>query len=285
MLSPSYGSPDARIIDWGAFASADRHQSIHGQRLSAETPLRNDLLAALPREAFAELRPRLERVPLSRKQILHERHVPLRYAYFIEDGAASVLSKTDDRGFAEVATLGRGDLVGVCLALGLTRSPHRCLVQVPGEALRIGAEELSRALEALPALRKLLLAYVQAAMVQSAQLAVCNTRHSLRERLARWLLLAHDRLDGDEIPLTHQSLSRAIGVRRAGVTTAMGRMEEAGIVRRGRGRLVILDRAALEAASCRCYGTIKAEHRRIFCSSEPDLPLGEPGGRRDACVA
>jgi len=156
---------------------------------------------------------------------------------------------------------------------------------VPGEAFRIGAEELGRALEALPALRRLLLAYVQAAMVQSAQLAVCNTRHSLRERLARWLLLAHDRLDGDEIPLTHQSLSRAIGVRRAGVTTAMGRMEEAGVVRRGRGRLVILDRGALVATSCKCYGVIRAEQRRIFCSPEPDLPAAAPGGCRDACVA
>jgi CRP-like cAMP-binding protein len=225
--------------------------------------VRNGLLAALPADDLARLRPRLERVPLKRKQILQERNLPPSHAYFIEQGTASLVSRSGDGGTIEVGTLGSIDFVGISLVLGTGRSPHRCIVQVPGEALRIDAEGLAQALETVPGLRGLLLGYVQATMVQSAQLAVCNARHSLGERLARWLLVAHERLEGDEIPLTHQSLSRALGVRRASVTSALGQLEDLGLVRGGRGRLTIRDAAGLEEASCDCHRAIRTEHQRL----------------------
>jgi CRP-like cAMP-binding protein len=234
---------------------------------------RNELLSALPAEDLAQILPCLERVPLKRRQILQERNLPVVHAYFIERGAASLLLRAGERGAVEVGTLGCKDFIGVPIVLGTVRSPHRCMVQVAGEALRIGVADLRRAMDDMPALRRILFGYVQAAMVQSAQLVVCNTRHALGERLARWLLVAHDRMEGDEIPLTHQCLSRALGVRRAGVTTAMGRMEEAGLIRRGRGRLVILDREGLEGASCECHRAIRAEHQRVRPGPACDGPF------------
>lgn len=225
----------------------------------------NALLQALPLPALEELAPYLERATLKRKQVLHERNLPVTHAYFIERGLASLMAKAEDQCLLEVGTLGRQDFVGVPIVLGTTRTPHRCVVQVAGEAWRISADDLQDALVQIPVLRRVLFGYVQAASVQSAQLAVCNTRHGLRQRLARWLLFAHDRVEGDEIALTHQFLGRALGVRRAGVTTAMGRLEEAGMIHRGRGRIMIIDRARLEHEVCDCYRAISSEYKRITC--------------------
>ena len=275
MLVDTRPDPVSQPAGLGAFAAPLRTAPArHGLSvgLKPDAPVCNHLLTALPEDTLARLRPLLEPVELRRKQVLHERNVSMLWAYFIERGAASMLSRSGERSAVEVGTLGRGDLVGLPIVLGTLRSPHRCVVEVPGRALRISADNLKRALEDVPCLRRLLLTYVQAVMVQGTQLVVCNTRHNLKERLARWLLVAHDRLDGDEIPLTHQSLSRAIGVRRAGVTTAVGAMEAEGLVRRGRGRLTILNRAALEEASCECYRAIRCEHRRILCTAEPNSP-------------
>jgi CRP-like cAMP-binding protein len=263
MLESSYGvSPvDSRQnVNWsGAVRSAPAPSPARTEAI------RNGLLSALPSEILDELRPHLELVPLKKRQILHERNVPVSHAYFIECGTASLLSRVEGRNGIEVGSLGFRDFVGVPVVLGTGRTPHRCVVQVPGQAFRIGAADLQQAMEAHPELRRLLFSYVQALMVQSAQLVVCNTRHSVRERLARWLLVARDRLHGNEIEVTHQVLSRVLGVRRAGVTTAMGRMEEAGLIRRGRGRLLIVDCDGLEAEACDCYHAIQAEHQRIAC--------------------
>jgi CRP-like cAMP-binding protein len=247
-----------------------------GSRSTAtENSIRNGLLQALPSDAVDELMPYLERVPLKRRQVLHERNLPVAYAYFIEHGLASLMARAEDQCMLEVATLGQQDFVGLPIVLGTNRTPHRCVVQVSGEAWRISAEDLQALINRIPALRQLLLSYVQATGVQSAQLVVCSSRHSLRHRLARWLLFAHDRVEGNEIALTHQFLGRALGVRRAGVTTAMGRLEEAGMIHRGRGRIMILDRASLEGETCDCYRAIRSEYNRITCDSvsEPALRL------------
>lgn len=251
---------------------------IGSARCSAEigegTAPRNTLLASLPEHDFARLRPRLERVPLRRRQILHERNGTVSDVYFIERGAVSLLSRVTGRDSLEVGTLGRDDLVGVSVVLGTAHAPHRCLVQVPGEALRIRADDLRCGMSESPVLQALLLAHVQAALVRSTQLVVCNTRHCLNERLARSLLVALEQLDGDEIPLTHRSLSRSLGVRRAGVTSALGDMEGAGLVRRGRGRLRVLDREGLEQVACECHRIIGSERKRsvfeaVTCRKAP----------------
>lgn len=255
------------------------------RRSGQDRPFRNGLLRALPTDALNELRPSMKRVSLKRRQVLQERNLPLSYAYFIEEGAASLLSRSGDSAGVEIATLGRFDFIGIPLVLGTCRSPHRCVVHIPGQAVRISAEDLVRAVQAVPAVRALLLGYVQAAMVHTAQIALCNSRHSLQQRLARWLLTAQDQLDAREISVTHQCLSRALGVRRAGVTTAVGRMEADGLLQRGRGVVAIADRAGVESQSCECYRAIRSEHQRILCEpvaerlpEAPVLPL-----RRAAC--
>ncbi len=251
-----------------------RPQDVKGYRpgLATSPPLcRNRILAALPGNALDQLRPFLEFVPLKRRQILHERNIQLTHAYFIEEGAASLLTRVEGRGFLEIGFLGCSDFLGLPLVLGTGRTQHRCVMQTEGSAFRIAAEDLHQALDEVPILREILLGYAQAAMVEMAQLAVCNSCHSLKQRLARCLLTIHDRMTGNEIPLTHQVLSRTLGVRRAGVTTAMGRMEEAGLLKRGRAHVLIADRTGLETEACECYRTIRSEHHRFVCTAE-DVP-------------
>lgn len=234
-------------------------------RLREGVTPRNTLLASLPDHDLVAIRPYLERVVLRRRQVLHERNAEVAHVYFIERGTVSLLCRTVGRDSQEVGALGRDDLVGVSAILGTAVAPHRCVVQVPGEALRIRTEELRRAMANNQALRSLLLAHVQTILVQSEQLVVCHTFHGLRERLASALLLTLGRMDGDEIPLTHRSLSQALGVRRAGVTMALGDLEGSGIIQRGRGQVRVLDRQRLERAACECHQVIRSARRHVVC--------------------
>src|SRR5262249_18975595 len=231
---------------------------------SAAVAVQNVILRGLPPDAFARLRPHLRRVLLQRQQILQEAHRPIDGVSFIERGVAILLARTKRDGQIGVATIGRAGLAGVPAVLGTMRSPHRCLVQVPGEALQIGSKDLRRAIDESPLLRQLLMNYIQALLVQRSQTTLCNARHSLEGRLARWLLLSHDRLDGDTIPLTHDLFSMMLGVRRAGVTTALEQLALRGAVRKARGRVEILDRALIERISCECYQIIAKEHQRLI---------------------
>jgi CRP-like cAMP-binding protein len=174
----------------------------------------------------------------------------------------------------EIRTLGAGDFVGIPLVLGAQLSPHRCTVQVAGDALRLTAGDFAALLDGFPELRRILFSYVHAALIYSSQLVACNTRHPLSARLARWMLFASDRLQSDEIALTHDAVGRAIAVRRAGITTEMGRMEQAGLIQRHRGRVSIMDRAGLEKASCSCYRVLRA-----CCASEIERAPFSPGTR------
>ena len=157
------------------------------------------------------------------------------------------------------------------------RSPHRCIVQIAGEAMRIRAEDLRHAMAKSEALRQVLMRYVQATLVQRSQVLVCNTCHSLSQRLARWLLLAHDRLACDEIAVTHQFLSKALGVRRASVTLALAQLENAGLLHRNRGSFEIRNRAGLEHTTCDCYRAIRCEHDRLLPHAARECMRGSDG--------
>ena len=226
----------------------------------------NHLLAALPTESLRLLLGRMERVPLKRRQIIQERNLPTNCAYFLESGAASLMARAGERSTVEIRTLGSKDFVGTSIVLGTRRSPHRCVVQIAGEALRISADDLAHSMDELPELRRVILGYVQTALVHSSQLVACNTRHSLRQRLARWLMIANDGCQTNELALTHDSLSRALGVRRAGVTKAIGELEQEGLIRRGRGRILIIEPEGLEQACCNCYRAIRCEYERALPS-------------------
>lgn len=231
--------------------------------LFQSVPVENRLLAHLPVDAFDMLRPHLRRVQLKRQDVLQEPHRPVSKVYFLERGMAIMFADSQRDGRVEVGMVGRFGLVGVPAVLGTRMSTHRCVVEIAGNALQVTSRELRRSMDGHPVLRQHLMNYIQALLIQNSQTVLCNARHELPERLARWLLLAHDRLADDVIPLTHELFSMMLGVRRAGITNALAQLEQASAVRKGRGAVEIVDRAVLERRACECYGIITAEYRRL----------------------
>jgi CRP-like cAMP-binding protein len=225
---------------------------------------RNRLLAALPASELARLWPRLERVELEFRKTLHAPEEPIGSVYFPETGYVSRLAPMDDGDSAEVGLVGPDGMVGMALVLGADRDNFEMLVQVPGTAMRMDAAAFREALDDIPSLRPLLHRYVLAHFEQVARTGACNGRHDINQRLARWLLMSHDRVDGDEFPMTHEFMSMMLGMRRAGVTVAAGALQKAGLIRYRAGRIIITDRPGLEAATCECYGMARRAHDSLF---------------------
>jgi CRP-like cAMP-binding protein len=225
---------------------------------------RNRLLAALPPEDLAQLWPRLQPVELAIRQVLHGPEQPIGSVYFPETGYISRLAYMDDGDAAEIGLIGPEGMVGLAVLLGADRDGFEIMVQVPGSALRMDATAFREELDRIPTLRSLLLRYALAHFEQVARTGACNGRHLVEQRLARWLLMAHDRIEGDEFPMTHEFLSMMLGVRRAGITVAAGSLQKAGLIRYERGRMAITDRAGLEAAACECYGIARRAYDRLL---------------------
>ena len=231
----------------------------------------NRLLAALPPGDLAQIWPQLELVELPFRQTLHVPEEPVRAVHFPEVGYASRLAPLEDGDFAEVGLVGPEGMTGLAPLLGAETDTFEMMVQVPGTALRMEAGAFRTALDRVPSLRPLLNRYALAHFEQVARTGACNGRHHVDQRLARWLLMAHDRVEGDTFPMTHEFLSMMLGVRRAGITVAAGTLQKAGFVRYERGRMEITDRPGLEAVSCECYGTARRAYDRL---------LGPPAGRQ-----
>ncbi len=228
-------------------------------------PFRNRLLATLAPVELKSLRPHLfGPVNLAQGQTLHARGRPVADVFFPETGLASLTAGTLD-GDVEIGVTGREGLVGAAVLLDPEAvAVHEAFVQIPGAAWRVPAPALRRAVEQSPVLREHLLRYVQSLMAQSAQAAACNARHAVPQRLARWLLMAHDRVDGDELALLQEAVSLMLGVRREGVSVAAGALQAAGLIRQSRGRITVLDRPGLEAAACACYRVVRDSQERIL---------------------
>jgi CRP-like cAMP-binding protein len=227
--------------------------------MSAPEPqaARNRLLAALPPDVLAQIRPKLTCVSLTNRQVLYPAEGPIEAVYFPEAGMVSMVSHLEDGVQAEVGIVGREGMVGVPLLCGVDTSFVEALVQMPGQALRMEAGAFRRELEANATLRALLFRYNEALHAQISQTAACNGRHGLEQRLARWLLMAHDRVDGDELPLTQDFIAIMLGVHRPSVTVTAGILQRAGLIRYAGGRITVLDRDSLEAASCECYDMVR----------------------------
>ena len=193
-------------------------------------------------------------------QGLHEPGERIEHVYFIESGVVSVVAMAHDMGIGvEVGVIGPEGMIGLTTLLDPeAASFNRAMVQMPGIAYRMPAAALHACLDEAPVLRRRLLRRLDSFVALVSQTAACNSRHTITERCARWLLLAHDRNDGDELPLTQEFLATMLAVRRSGVTIALGALREAGLVRNGRGRIVICDRPALEAAACECYSRVRS---------------------------
>ncbi len=230
--------------------------------------IRNKLLAGLPAEEGEHLCPLLTRMTLVSGQTLHERGDPIEDVFFMEHGLASLTADTMDTGQVEVGLTGWEGLVGASVLLNPEAiAVHRAFVQIPGASFRIRAADLRQKLDLCPVLRERCLRYVQMLLVHTAQSAACNARHELGERLARWLLMSRDRVDGDELPLTQDFLALMLGVRRAGVSLAMSTLQAGGLVSQARGRIIVRDRAGLEGAACECYRVIRKNEEQILGAS------------------
>jgi CRP-like cAMP-binding protein len=230
----------------------------------SQSAVRNLLLKAMSREDYARLKPDLEPVNLKVRDVLVEANAPITHVYFMETGLASVVAISLDNERIEVGHIGREGMTGEPIPLGVTSSPNQTFIQVAGSGLRIEAGNLTAALDASPSLKALLLRWVQASMIQTAQTALANGRFTIQERLARWLLMCHDRMDGDDLPLTHEFLSLMLGVRRSGVTEALHVLEGVQIVKVGRGHIRLLDRERLEEIAGGCYGVAEAEYAKLI---------------------
>ena len=184
-------------------------------------------------------------------------------------GVAALSVTAEGSGSVEVITLGRRDFAGYPLALGTRRSPHRTAMQMPGRALRIRADDLIELMERNEELRKTLLRHIQAMMIQSSQQIACHIKHDLKQRLPRWLLETSDKLCSDQVPVTHATAAYALGVRRAGITTAIAKLEQDGLIVHRRGSVTIVDREGLERVSCDCHRVVKFTRERCIAPSRP----------------
>src|SRR5215217_126477 len=231
-----------------------------------QASVRNRLLSALIPDDFGLLRPDLEPVPLDLHQWLIEAGEPIQHVTFPEHGIVSILADTS-QGRIEVGMIGPEGMAGLPVVLGIDRSPHGYMVQAAGEALRITTPELRTALRQSPSLQAGFLRYAHALLVQTAQTAYANAGFSMEARLARWILMTDDRLERDELPLTHDFLSMMLGVRRPGVTLAIQALEGSGLIRAKRGGITVLDRAGLEAVANDAYGLAEAEYARVMAQA------------------
>jgi len=226
-------------------------------------PPGNQLLAALPQREYDHLRSLLEAVPLAPRAVLYESRQPISHVYFPTTGVVSMLSPPEGKGEGtEVGIVGREGMTALSLFLGVATTPVRCVVQVPGTALRLRAADFLAHLGREGVLHRLLLRYTYAFLNQVSQTVACNARHPVGKRLARWVLLVQARVEADCFPLTHEFLAAMLGVRRASVSEAARTLQQAGLIRYERGLLTVLDRRGLEAAACACYHLIQAEFNR-----------------------
>jgi CRP-like cAMP-binding protein len=226
---------------------------------------RNQILAALPSTEIELLRPHLSHMTMVSGQVLHEANSPITDVFFIENGIVSLAADTRDQGQVEVGLLGREGFAGASVVLNAEPwSVHRAFTQVPGDVYRINSTAIRSAVEQCASLRHRCLRHVEMLMVQTSQVAACNARHNLPERLARWLLMVRDRIDSHSLPMTQEFLSVMLGVRRSGVSVAASTLQAAGLIRVLRGHVMILDHDGLAAAACDCYRIIQQNRDRIF---------------------
>lgn len=221
--------------------------------LQANAAEKNRLLGEIPQEVFKQYFSDLPTVSLYLKQILYQVGDPLEYVYFIEQGIVSFLAAMTGGSTTEVGMIGMEGLVGLPVLLGDDLSGQQALVQAPGAARRMKAADCKTAFDQSAAVRAVMLRYMGVLFKVAAQTAACNQLHALKQRTARWLLMMYDRLQSDEMPLTHEFLSTMLGVRRTRVTETAGELQRQGMIVYSRGLVTIVDLEKLEGTACECY--------------------------------
>ena len=230
----------------------------------ATTQTTNRLLSRLSAPDFELLARHLKSVDLPLRKRLETPDRAIDHVYFPESGFASVVANGTPTDRVEVGIIGREGMTGLAVVLGTDRSPNDTFIQNAGKGLRMPVAELRNAMRKSTSLRDTLLLYVHAFLIQATQTAKANGRSKIEERLARWLLMAHDRLEKDDLVITHEFLSMMLGVRRPGVTVALSFLERTALVSTNRGVISILDRRGLKRAANGAYGVAEAEFNRVF---------------------
>jgi CRP-like cAMP-binding protein len=226
-------------------------------------PSTNLLLSRLSPEDLSLIRPHLKPVDLPLRHQLERPNRPIDHVYFLESGFASVVANASSRGI-EVGLIGREGMTGLPVLMGVDRSPHETFIQCAGHGSRIATGSLQKAIRQSETLHRTLLLYAHVMGLQATFTALANGRSKLEERLARWLLMAQDRIGRERISLTHEFLAIMLGVRRPGVTVALRILESLGLIRADRGTISILDRTGLERLSNGTYGGAEAEYTRLL---------------------
>lgn len=224
----------------------------------------NHILNALTRSEYERLAPSLERISMSTGEVLYRPDEPITHVYFPNRGAISIVSMFRDGRSVEIGMVGNEGMFGVNIFLGSITTSLEAIVQLPGDGLRMRAEILKMEFRKGGQLQDLLLRYTQAFITQIAQSSACHQTHKLEARLATWLLMCQDRAQSSVLDVTHEFISELLGVRRAGVTQAAGRFQQAGVISYGRGQISITDRERLERLACECYPLLKEEFARLL---------------------
>jgi CRP-like cAMP-binding protein len=225
---------------------------------------RNQLLAAMDLDDLALLEPHLEAIPLKLRDNIEAVNSPIEHIYFVEDGICSIVAHMPRGRDIEVGIVGRDGMTGTAIVEGDTQSPLHTFVQIDGSAFRIKVGDFREALRRSPDLHEFLQLYTRCLAIQISYTALANGRSTIEERLARWLLMIDDRVDGGRFMCTHEFLAIMLGVRRPGVTVALHMLESKGCIRSNRGQVVLLDREGLIKATDGAYGGPEREYQRII---------------------
>jgi CRP-like cAMP-binding protein len=239
---------------------------------------RNRLLAALSDNDLALLRPQLETISLNSGDVIIARNTPIEHIYFPQSGIVSSVAVTPTGRRIEAGITGREGLLGIPFLLHADRTPHEAFVQVAGQGLRMPALALRQCMEQSPSLNAMLMRFVHVMGLQVAETALANAGDTIEVRLARWILMCHDRLDGDVVALTHEFLSIMLGVQRPGVTLAIHVLEGEKMIRAARAKITVINRLKLEEFAGDSYGVCEAEFQRL-------IGWLAPVGARDAAGA
>jgi len=224
----------------------------------------NQILAALTPAERGRIYPYLQRVPLRLGEVLYEPGAAFRHVYFPADCIISLLHTLKDGATAEIAVVGNDGLIGVAFFMGGETTPSRAVVQSAGHAYRLVGKRLTEEFRRNGHMHFRLLRYTQALMTQMAQTVVCNRHHSVDQQLCRWLLLSLDRLEANHLTMTQALIADMLGVRREGVNEAANKLQNLGVIRYRRGRIMVLDRDKLEQLCCECYAVVKRETDRLI---------------------
>jgi len=221
--------------------------------------LQNKILLTLPRKECREALSKLEFVRLQLHQVLHDAGETIKSVHFVNTGLISILAVQPDGKSVEVGLIGNEGFTGLPLLVGYRSSPTRVMVQGDGTAYRCDAEALGELIAQYPALERQMQRFGQRLAMQTTQIAACNRLHDVEERLARWILMSHDRMVSANLPLTQEFLGQMLGTRRSSVTLAAGILQKAGLISYTRGSVTILNRQKLEDAACDCYGIVQQQ--------------------------